>query len=54
MSDEEHLEPSTEELLDGIPGAFEPAQIARDQARRGEIVPLEALNAQTLGAADNE
>ena len=53
MSDEEQREPSAEELLDGIPGAFERAQIARDQARRGEIVPLEALDAQSLRAPDN-
>ncbi len=30
-------------LLDGIPGAYERAQLALDQGRRGETVPLEDL-----------
>ena len=28
------------ELLDGIPGAFEAAQLGREQGRRGETIPL--------------
>jgi hypothetical protein len=31
------------ELLDGIPGAFERAQLGRDQARAGLGIPLEEL-----------
>ncbi len=30
-------------LLDGIPGAYERVQLALDQGRRGETVPLEDL-----------
>ncbi|MBA3808209.1 MAG: hypothetical protein H0X28_07425 [Solirubrobacterales bacterium] len=30
-------------LLDGIPGAYESAQIGLEQARRGETIPLEDL-----------
>jgi hypothetical protein len=31
------------ELLDGIPGAFERAQLGLDQARTGNVIPLEEL-----------
>lgn len=31
------------ELLDGIPGALERAQLGREQARRGETIPLDEL-----------
>jgi hypothetical protein len=31
------------ELLDGIPGAFERAQLGLDQARAGNVTPLEEL-----------
>jgi hypothetical protein len=31
------------ELLDGIPGAFEAAQLGREQGRRGETIPLAEL-----------
>jgi hypothetical protein len=31
------------ELLDGIPGAWERAQVSIEQARRGETVPLSEL-----------
>jgi hypothetical protein len=31
------------ELLDGIPGAFERAQLGREQARSGRTIPLEDL-----------
>lgn len=31
------------ELLNGIPGALERAQLGREQARRGETIPLEDL-----------
>jgi hypothetical protein len=31
------------ELLDGIPGAFERAQLGLDQARSGRTVPLDEL-----------
>jgi len=31
------------ELLDGIPGAFEEAQLGLEQARRGEVIPLKEL-----------
>lgn len=31
------------ELLNGIPGALERAQLGREQGRRGETIPLEEL-----------
>jgi len=31
------------EILDGIPGAFERAEEAREQGRRGDTTPLEEL-----------
>lgn len=31
------------ELLDGIPGAFDAAQLGREQGRRGETIPLAEL-----------
>jgi hypothetical protein len=31
------------EVLDSIPGAWERAQLGRDQARRGETIPLDDL-----------
>ena len=31
------------ELLNGIPGALERAQLGREQGRRGETIPLEDL-----------
>jgi hypothetical protein len=31
------------EILDGIPGAWERAQVSIEQARRGETVPLSEL-----------
>jgi hypothetical protein len=31
------------ELLDGIPGAFERAQLGREQARAGDTIPLDDL-----------
>ncbi|HET7046060.1 MAG TPA: hypothetical protein VFI37_14520 [Gaiellaceae bacterium] len=31
------------DLLDGIPGAFERAQLGREQGLRGETVPLDEL-----------
>ena len=31
------------EILDGIPGAWERAQVSIEQARRGEMVPLSEL-----------
>lgn len=31
------------EILDGIPGAWERAQVSIEQARRGEAVPLSEL-----------
>ena len=31
------------ELLDGIPGALERARLGREQARRGETIPLDEL-----------
>lgn len=31
------------ELLDGIPGAFEDAQLGREQGRHGETIPLAEL-----------
>ena len=31
------------ELLNGIPGALERAQLGREQARHGETIPLEDL-----------
>jgi ribbon-helix-helix CopG family protein len=30
-------------LLDGIPGAYERAQLGAEQARRGETVPIDEL-----------
>ena len=45
MVDEEPDGPAVEDLLDGIPGAFERAQAGREQARRGAVVPLAALDA---------
>lgn len=30
-------------LLDGIPGAFEEAQLGLEQAARGEVIPLDEL-----------
>jgi hypothetical protein len=44
--DETALTPTAEHVLDGIPGAFERAQRAREQAGRGEVVPLEELDPQ--------
>lgn len=41
--------PTVEDVLDGIPGAFERAQEAREQARRGEVVPLDELDAELPG-----
>ena len=34
---------SATELLDAIPGAFEDAQLGREQGRRGETIPLAEL-----------
>jgi hypothetical protein len=31
------------ELLNGIPGAFERAQLGMEQMRAGEVIPLEEL-----------
>lgn len=31
------------QLLDGIPGALERAKLGREQARRGETIPLDKL-----------
>jgi hypothetical protein len=31
------------DLLDGIPGAFERAQLGRDQAHSGQTIPLDEL-----------
>jgi hypothetical protein len=52
MIDEEQAGPPVEDLLDGIPGAFERAQGAREQARRGAVVPLEELDAVVGRARD--
>jgi hypothetical protein len=35
--------PAMVELLNGIPGALERAKLGREQARRGETIPLEDL-----------
>jgi hypothetical protein len=35
--------PSMVELLNGIPGALERAQLGREQGRRGETIPLDDL-----------
>jgi hypothetical protein len=34
------------EILDGIPGAWERAQVSIEQARRGETVPLSELQTE--------
>ena len=42
--DETDIDPrDVVELLDGIPGAFERAQLGLDQARSGETIPLDEL-----------
>jgi hypothetical protein len=42
--DEADIDSSTMvELLNGIPGALERAQLGREQGRRGETIPLEDL-----------
>jgi hypothetical protein len=42
--DEADLDPrDVVELLDGIPGAFERAQLGLDQARSGNTIPLDEL-----------
>jgi len=35
--------PNIAELLDGIPGAYDRAQLGLQQARTGETVPLDEL-----------
>jgi hypothetical protein len=35
--------PRMEDVLDGIPGAFERAQLGLEQARLGQTIPLDAL-----------
>ena len=40
------------EILDGIPGAFERAQVGREQMRAGRGIPLEELESPARGPTD--